>query len=94
MIITNDEDTNATVRQHSVWQVLSKYKSVSVFSQTTTMPLAVCISHAHTGVTSPHCCCETLTTCNRPLVFPCVEFFAITGQTYGRMLDHCIPAIC
>jgi len=60
-----------------------------VFSQTTKLLLAACISYAHSVCSQCHCCCrEALTTCDRP------EFFTITGQMDGWTPDCCIPAIC
>jgi len=44
-------------------RLIQPNKSVSVFSQTAILPLAACLSHAHTVVTLPrrYCCRETLT---------------------------------
>jgi len=53
---------------------------VLVFSQSATLPLAAYLSHSRPGVTSPHRCRKRLTM----LVFPQVEFFAVTGQTDRR----------
>jgi len=61
---------------------------MSVFSQTTTLPLAACVSHAHAGVTSPAPLPLDINHARQKdgQVFPCTEFSAVTEQTDTRPL--------
>lgn len=58
-----------------------------VFIQTATLPLAACVSHAHTGVTAlRRCCCKTLTTHDRQ-----TAGFSVCGfsPSRDRQTDGC-----